>query len=112
MLKKIVTVFILVPLGILLIVLCVTNRQSVSLSFNPFQPADAALSLSAPFFVWLFLALFIGLIIGSLATWVSQGRYRKRARIEAKSAVHWKKEVEKKSPGTQVPVSDIPRLTQ
>ncbi|MBP1851282.1 lipopolysaccharide assembly protein LapA domain-containing protein [Rhizobium halophytocola] len=111
MLKKIVTLFVLVPLGILLIVLCVTNRQSVSLAFNPFKPADQALSLTAPFFVWLFVALILGMVVGSFATWFSQGRYRKRARVEAKSAVHWKKEVDKKTRTDQVPVSEIPRLT-
>ena len=33
-----------------------------------------------PLFIFLFVALALGMIVGSLATWVKQGRYRKLAR--------------------------------
>ena len=33
-----------------------------------------------PLFVLLFAALGLGMIVGSLATWLKQGRYRKLAR--------------------------------
>jgi hypothetical protein len=35
------------------------------------------------------------MIVGSLATWFSQGKYRKRARNEASQAVKWHAEAEK-----------------
>lgn len=95
MMKKLVNILVLVPVGIVLIVLSVANRQSVTLALNPFNPADSVLSASAPFFVFLFLALILGMIIGSLATWFSQGKYRKRARNEANEAVKWHAEAEK-----------------
>jgi len=95
MMKKLVNIVVLVPIGIVLIVLSVANRQMVTLALNPFNPADSVLSASAPFFVFLFLAVIIGMILGSLATWFSQGKYRKRARNGASEALKWHAEAEK-----------------
>ncbi|KQS90554.1 MULTISPECIES: hypothetical protein [unclassified Rhizobium] len=95
MLKKIVNIVVLVPVAIILIVLSVANRQTVTLALNPFNPADSVLSASAPFFVFIFLAVIFGLVVGSLATWFGQGKYRKRARNEAHEAVKWHAEAEK-----------------
>ncbi|MBB4183721.1 lipopolysaccharide assembly protein LapA domain-containing protein [Sinorhizobium terangae] len=95
MLKKLINIVILAPLGIILIVLSVANRQSVTFAFNPFNPADSVLSVSAPFFVFLFLAVIVGLILGAAATWLSQGKYRRRARNEANEALKWHREAEK-----------------
>ena len=91
-LKRILTLVVFVPLGIVLVVLAVANRQIVTLALNPFRPDDSVLSLSAPFFLFLFLVLLLGMGIGSAATWWSQGRYRRQARIEAKEAVKWHNE--------------------
>lgn len=90
--KKIVSLVVFVPLAIILIVLCVANRQSVTLALNPFQPSDEVLSLSGPFFVFLFLALLAGMLIGSAATWLAQAKYRKQARTEARAALQWQKD--------------------
>ena len=92
MAKKITNLLILLPLGIILIIFCVANRQSVTLAFNPFRPEDQVLSLSAPFFVFPFIALIIGMFAGSAVTWFSQAKHRKRARIEAKEAIRWQGE--------------------
>lgn len=94
-LKKILTLVILVPLGVLLIVLSVANRQSVTLALNPFRPDDSVLSLTAPFFLFLLLSLVLGMLIGSIGTWWTQGRYRKQARIEAREAVKWQNEADR-----------------
>jgi uncharacterized integral membrane protein len=95
MMKKLVNIVVLVPVAIVLVVLSVANRQMVTLALNPFDPADSVLSASAPFFVFLFLAVIFGMIVGSLATWLNQGKYRKRARKEASQAVKWHAEAEK-----------------
>ncbi len=95
MTRKLITFLILVPIAIVLIVLSVANRNVVTLALNPFDPSDTVLSLSAPFFVFLFLALMLGMLIGSLATWFKQGKYRKKARTEAKEAVKWHTEADK-----------------
>lgn len=91
-LKRILSLVVFVPIGIVLIVLAVANRQVVTLALNPFRPQDSVLSVSAPFFVFVFLALLVGLVIGASLTWWRQGRYRRQARIEAKEAVKWQSE--------------------
>lgn len=95
MFRKTVNIVVLVPIAIVLIVLSVANRQAVTLALNPFEPSDAVLSVSAPFFVFLFAATILGMIIGSFATWLGQGKHRKRARAGATDAVKWQSEAER-----------------
>lgn len=94
MIRKLANLFIFLPVGILLVVLSVANRHSVALALNPFNPEDGQLSVAAPFFVFLFVALMLGMIIGSLATWFSQGRHRKRARLQSREAEKWHAEAD------------------
>lgn len=111
MIRKIVNLVILIPIGILLIVLSVANRQSVTLALNPFTPDDRLLSVTAPFFVFLFLALVVGMTIGSVATWFTQGKYRKRARTETLAAIRWRTEADKqKSWADEVAGAGLQRL--
>jgi uncharacterized integral membrane protein len=95
MTRKVLNLIILVPVAIILIVLSVANRQSVTFALNPFVPTDSVLSVTAPFFVFLFVALIVGMIIGSFVTWLNQGKYRKRARSEAREAMRWHAEADK-----------------
>ncbi|MFS8053946.1 LapA family protein [Rhizobium sp. BR 317] len=95
MTKKIVNLLILLPLGIILIIFCVANRQSVTLALNPFRPEDQVLSLSAPLFVLLFVALIIGMLVGAAVTWFNQGKHRKLARSQSREAVRWQAEADK-----------------
>ena len=92
MIKRILSILILVPIAIVLIMLSVANRENVVLKLNPFQPGDSLLSLEAPFFIFLFGALMTGMIIGSVATWLGQGKYRSKARAKAYEAVKWETE--------------------
>ncbi len=91
-LKKIVSLVVFVPLGIVLIVLAVANRQPVTLALNPFRPDDSVLSLSAPFFLFLFVAVLLGMLIGWSVTWIGQGKHRRQARVEAREAIKWQNE--------------------
>ena len=108
MIKRIIGLAILVPLGIILIMLSVANRQAVTLALNPFDPADSLLSVTLPFFVFLFLALIIGMIIGSLATWFKQGKHRKRARVKANEAVKWHAEADREKAKAQQIAASLP----
>jgi len=95
MTRKLINIIILVPLAIVLIVLSVANRETVTLALNPFKPGDSLLSVSGPLFVFLFAALIVGMIVGSLATWFRQGKHRKKARREAREAVKWQTEADR-----------------
>jgi uncharacterized integral membrane protein len=81
MIRKLVTALILVPLAIVLIAFAVANRQSVVVSLDPFDHVHPALSLTVPLFA-LILALVIGgVIVGGVAAWLRQGKWRRAARL-------------------------------
>ncbi len=86
MLNRFVLIAIIVPLAIILVALAVANRSPVPFTLDPFNPGNPALTLQLPLFVLLFGAVAIGMIVGSLATWFKQGRYRKMARQRAQEA--------------------------
>ncbi len=80
MVNRIVTVLVLIPLAVVLVALAVANRAPVAFTIDPFNPGNPGLTVSLPLFALLFAAVAVGLVIGSLATWLRQGRYRKAAR--------------------------------
>lgn len=80
MLNRFMTIVVFIPLAIVLVALAVANRSPAAFTIDPFNPGNPALTVTLPLFVYLFAALAIGLIIGSIATWLRQGRYRKLAR--------------------------------
>ncbi|WP_378945464.1 DUF1049 domain-containing protein [Mesorhizobium sp. ANAO-SY3R2] len=88
MFNRVMLIVVLVPLAIILIALAVANRAPTAFTLDPFNPGNPALTVQAPLFVLLFLALGLGLILGGAITWFKQGRYRKIARqrgLEAES---------------------------
>jgi uncharacterized integral membrane protein len=76
LLRKIIAIVILLPLAIVLIAFAVANRQIVTVSLDPFGGSDSGL----PLFVLIILLLIIGVLIGGLAAWVRQGKWRSAAR--------------------------------
>ncbi len=55
------------------VIFAIANREPVSLDLWPFE-------LSLPLHLVLLACIGIGLLIGSLATWLSAGRMRRRGR--------------------------------
>ena len=106
--KKFLNLVVFVPLGIVLVVLAVANRQVVTLALNPFRPEDSVLSLSGPFFLFLLLSLLLGILIGSMATWWTQGKYRRQARQEAREVIRWQAEADRQKYAAQA--SGSPQL--
>ncbi|MCP4383882.1 MAG: LapA family protein [Hyphomicrobiales bacterium] len=80
--RRIAFYVLVVPLAILLIVGFVANRHLVVLSIDPFSAASSTLSVSVPLFVLLFVALVLGVLVGGMAAWFGQGRWRRLARDE------------------------------
>ena len=92
--RKLVAALIVVPLGVLLVALSVVNRKPVTLGLNPFG-ANSGFAVEAPFFRFLLGAFALGLLIGGLATWLSQGKWRKTARVEAREASTWRRQADR-----------------
>lgn len=108
MIKRIIGLVILIPLGVILIMLSVANRTAVTLALNPFDPSDTVMSVTLPFFVFVFTALIAGMIIGSLATWFKQGKHRKQARVKASEAVKWHTEADRQKAKAQEIAAALP----
>ena len=77
MFRKIVTGIILVPLAIVIIAFAVANRQMVTVSFDPFSSASPAYAATLPLFVLIFILLIVGVIVGGVAAWIGQAKWRR-----------------------------------
>lgn len=92
MLKRLIWFTLALPIGALLVTLAVANRHPVRMAFNPFRPEDARLSIEMPFFGYLLGALIVGVVIGGLAAWLGQSRWRRTARHRTQEAMRWQSE--------------------
>ena len=95
MLRRLTTLFILLPIGVVLIMLAVSNRQPVTLSVPPHIGNKPMFSVEVPLFFVAFGALIIGLILGGVATWFTQSKHRKIARQRKVEANRWHVEADK-----------------
>ena len=95
MLKRIVSLLVAFPLGAVLVAIAVSNRQPVSLILDPFRPENPALSIELPFYAYLLGVLLVGVIIGGLAAWMGQRRWRQTARAQRQRAARWQAEADR-----------------
>ena len=80
MVRKILTVIIVVPLAVLVIAFAVANRQMATVSFDPFSSTAPAYAAHLPLFVVIFVAVIVGVVVGGAAAWLRQGGWRRTAR--------------------------------
>ena len=80
MIRKIVLALVMIPLALVIVALAVANREIVTVSFDPFSAAEPAFMLRAPLFVLVFVLVIAGVIIGGIAAWLRQSRWRRAAR--------------------------------
>ncbi len=80
MIRRAFAFFILAPLAIVIMALAVANRQSVTVSFDPFNMAEPAYVAQVPLFLLVLLLVIAGVLLGGTAAWLRQGRWRRRAR--------------------------------
>jgi uncharacterized integral membrane protein len=78
--RKILTAIIVVPLAAMIVAFAVANRQTVTVSFDPFSSASPAYAVPLPLFAVVLLVLILGVLIGGCAAWLRQGKWRRSAR--------------------------------
>ncbi len=100
-----VAALILVPLAVLIIAFAVVNRQVVTVSLDPFSADRPAAVLTLPLFALVIVLLILGIMIGGIAAWLRQTKWRRIARrLEREVAeLHGKLESLRRSAG--VPAS-------
>ena len=78
--RKLVTAVILVPLGIVIVMFAVANRATIAVSFDPFDAVNPAFALSMPLYGLIFVLVGLGVLVGGVAAWLKQHKWRSRAR--------------------------------
>jgi len=86
---------ILFALAIVAVAFAVANRHLVPFVFDPVAGADSTFSFEAPLYIYLFCALMTGFVIGAVAAWFGQGRWRNAAKRRAHEVFELKKENER-----------------
>ncbi|WP_295813095.1 LapA family protein [uncultured Nitratireductor sp.] len=100
MANRIILVLVLVPLAVIIIALAVANRAMIPFTIDPFNPGNPALTVQWPLFTYLFASAALGMVVGSLATWLRQGRYRRDARERRKEVDKLRERETKPAPST------------
>jgi uncharacterized integral membrane protein len=86
---------VLAIVAIILLLFAFANRQFVTVSFDPFETsAGAAFAIAAPLFAVVIVFAMLGVVAGSFATWMSQGRHRRAARRHRAEAEKWRSQAE------------------
>lgn len=80
MLRKAIATLILLPLAAVLVLLAMANRHAVTLSLDFLLTGKPVLTATLPLFVVLLGALLAGVIVGGIAAWLRQGKWRREAR--------------------------------
>jgi uncharacterized integral membrane protein len=94
-LKRFLWMVVALPVAVVLVALAVANRQATRLVLDPFRPDAPVLSLVMPLYAYLLGALLVGVVLGGLATWTTQGRWRRTARTKSQDAMRWQAEADR-----------------
>jgi uncharacterized integral membrane protein len=119
MIRKFVTALILVPLAIIVVALAVANRQTVVVSFDPFNQVHPAFALPLPLYALVLGLVIGGVLVGGVAAWLRQGKWRRAARLAQGEARELRAELDRlkrragagELPARPMPADYTPRLT-
>jgi hypothetical protein len=95
MIRKIVTALILIPIAVGFAALAVANRQSVTISLDPFDQTAPAVSVAIPLFALVLALLILGVAVGGIAAWMRQSKWRRKARMAEAQARDLRAEVDR-----------------
>jgi lipopolysaccharide assembly LapA-like protein len=78
--RKLLSALILIPLGIVIVMFAVANREIISVSFDPFDTVSPAFALKVPLYGLIFALVGLGVLVGGISSWLKQHKWRARAR--------------------------------
>ena len=111
MIRKIVTALILVPLAVVLVAFAVANRQTVVVSLDPFDQAHPAVSVALPLFALILGLVIGGVLVGGVAAWLRQSKWRRAARLAEAEARELRAELDRlrrRSAPSPLPAEPMP----
>jgi hypothetical protein len=95
MLRRLIRLFVGLPLVVVAAAIGVANSHWVRLSLNPFRPDDPVLALDLPLYAWLLGALLLGVVAGGVMMRLTQARWRRGARRRAAEVDRWRAEADR-----------------
>ena len=107
--KSFFKALILVPVALAIVLFSVANRASVPISFDPISRDAPTLVYNVPLFAVVLAALAAGVLLGGLASWLTQGKHRKAARRNRREVEVLRGEAQMLR--SAVPDSALPALT-
>jgi uncharacterized integral membrane protein len=79
--KLFLKLLFLLPVVLVFLALSVANRRPVTIFLNPFTgPTHAGTQIEMQLDIVMLLGVLAGIVIGSVATWLEQGKHRRAAR--------------------------------
>jgi uncharacterized integral membrane protein len=107
MIKRFIGWFILVPISVILIIFALANRQMIKLNFDPTSSLNPLISsIELPLYFIIYSMLFLGILLGGVAVWFTQGRYRKQCRQLSKTTKTLESEIGEIKKTTKKPIDD------
>ena len=103
LMRKFFALAVLVPLAILIILFAVANREIITVSFDPFDSVNPALAFKVPLFLLIFALVAVGVVVGGIAAWLKQHKWRTRARRAEAEARDLRARLAADEPGRNVP---------
>jgi len=101
---------LIAPFAILFLVFAFANRYFIVVSFDPFDSGDdPAVSIRARLFIVLTVAVMLGVVAGGVATWFSQGKHRRAARMHRAEAERLRAELQAGRAALAAPVNAAKR---
>ncbi len=97
------------PIAVVIIALAMVNNQPVTILLDPVTPDAPLLSLTVPLYGVFFVMLMAGVLLGGIAVWANQGRFRRAARQSRRDAARWRIEAERLREETRL-ATDTPAL--
>ena len=78
--RKFLAAAVLIPLAGIIVMFAVANRGIVTVTFDPFSSTNPAFALKMPLFILIFVLVGLGVVVGGIAAWLRQHKWRVRAR--------------------------------
>ena len=101
--RKFIAIAVLVPLAILIVMFAVANREIITVSFDPFDSVAPALAFKMPLFMLIFALVTVGVVVGGIAAWLKQHKWRMRARRAEAEARDLRSRLDADQPRRNVP---------
>jgi hypothetical protein len=89
---KLLSLLIIIPTAVFFVGFAIANREAVLVNFDPVNRAAPIFALEVPLFGVVFASVLLGIFAGGVTAWWRQGKWRAKARDEAKKVRAFEKD--------------------